>query len=113
MLATFIIVPRGQTSVAWFSILGALPFSLILPFADLFWADVLTVVINLIIASSFAATASKIAESFRGRLWNAERYAAVKQSVVGQRKLRPEAIGSSHPGRMVAWTQQRYAYRRR
>ena len=45
----------GRNRILWFSILGALPFTLILPFADLFWTGVLTVVINLIMASSFAA----------------------------------------------------------
>lgn len=45
----------GRDKVIWFSILGALPFSLILPFADLFWTVVLTIVINLIMASAFAS----------------------------------------------------------
>ncbi len=45
----------GRARILWFSILGALPFSVMLPFADLFWTGVLTVVINLIMASSFAA----------------------------------------------------------
>jgi FSR family fosmidomycin resistance protein-like MFS transporter len=45
----------GRHRVIWFSILGALPFALILPFADLFWTGILTVVINLIMSSAFAA----------------------------------------------------------
>jgi len=45
----------GRDKVIWFSILGALPFSLILPFANLFWTVVLTIVINLIMASAFAS----------------------------------------------------------
>jgi len=45
----------GRGKVIWFSILGALPFSLALPFADLFWTGVLTVVINLIMSSAFAS----------------------------------------------------------
>ena len=39
----------------WFSILGALPFTLALPYADLFWANVLVVLIGLIISSAFSA----------------------------------------------------------
>ncbi|HTH97839.1 MAG TPA: MFS transporter [Stellaceae bacterium] len=45
----------GRHRVIWFSILGALPFALLLPYADLFWTGVLTVVINLIMSSAFAA----------------------------------------------------------
>lgn len=45
----------GRNKVIWFSILGVLPFSLVLPFVDLFWTGVLTIVINLIMSSAFAA----------------------------------------------------------
>ena len=45
----------GRKYVIWFSILGALPFTLILPFAGLFLTGVLTVVIGLILASAFPA----------------------------------------------------------
>ncbi len=58
----------GRTRILWFSILGALPFSLILPFADLFWTGVLTVVINLIMASSFAAIMLYAMELMPGRI---------------------------------------------
>ncbi|MGL4279360.1 MAG: MFS transporter, partial [Albidovulum sp.] len=45
----------GPLAVIWFSILGALPFTLALPFANLFWTGVLSVAIGLIIASAFPA----------------------------------------------------------
>jgi FSR family fosmidomycin resistance protein-like MFS transporter len=45
----------GRKPVIWFSILGALPFALMLPYASLFWTGVLTVIIGLILASAFAA----------------------------------------------------------
>jgi MFS transporter, FSR family, fosmidomycin resistance protein len=45
----------GRYRVIWISILGPLPFTLILPYADLFWTGVLTVIINLIMASAFAS----------------------------------------------------------
>jgi FSR family fosmidomycin resistance protein-like MFS transporter len=45
----------GRKYVIWFSILGALPFTLLLPFASLFWTLPLTVVIGLILASAFPA----------------------------------------------------------
>ena len=37
------------------SILGILPFTLLLPYVDLFWTDVLTVIIGLVLASAFSA----------------------------------------------------------
>ena len=45
----------GRKYVIWFSILGVLPFTLLLPYADLFWTGVLSVVIGLILASAFSA----------------------------------------------------------
>ncbi|SEN38093.1 MFS transporter, FSR family, fosmidomycin resistance protein [Loktanella fryxellensis] len=45
----------GRQRIIWFSILGPLPLTLILPFADLFWTGVLTVLINIVMASAFAA----------------------------------------------------------
>jgi FSR family fosmidomycin resistance protein-like MFS transporter len=45
----------GRHFVIWISILGTLPFALMLPFADLFWTGVLSVVISLIMASAFAS----------------------------------------------------------
>jgi MFS transporter, FSR family, fosmidomycin resistance protein len=45
----------GRKYVIWFSILGVLPFTVLLPYANLFWTSVLTVVIGLIIASAFSA----------------------------------------------------------
>nr|MCK7673220.1 MFS transporter [Bradyrhizobium sp. 2S1] len=45
----------GRKYVIWFSILGALPFTLALPYAGLFASAVLTVVIGLIISSATSA----------------------------------------------------------
>jgi len=45
----------GRHRIIWISILGALPFALLLPYADLFWTGVLSVVISLIMASAFAS----------------------------------------------------------
>jgi FSR family fosmidomycin resistance protein-like MFS transporter len=45
----------GFKFVIWVSILGVLPFTLVLPYADLFWTGVLTVPIGLILASAFSA----------------------------------------------------------
>ena len=45
----------GRKYVIWFSILGALPFTLLLPHVGLFWTGPVTVAIGLILASAFPA----------------------------------------------------------
>ena len=45
----------GRREIIWFSILGAVPFTLALPYANLLWTAVLTVVIGMIMASAFPA----------------------------------------------------------
>ena len=45
----------GRKKVIWFSILSAAPFTLALPYVDLFWTAVLSVVIGFILASAFSA----------------------------------------------------------
>jgi MFS transporter, FSR family, fosmidomycin resistance protein len=45
----------GRKYVIWCSILGVLPFSLLLPHANLFWTGVLSVIIGIILASAFSA----------------------------------------------------------
>jgi FSR family fosmidomycin resistance protein-like MFS transporter len=58
----------GRKAVIWFSILGALPFTLALPFANLFWTVVLTVPIGLILASAFSAMVVYAQELLPGRV---------------------------------------------
>ncbi len=45
----------GRKYVIWVSILGVLPFTLLLPHANLFWTGVLSVIIGLILSSAFSA----------------------------------------------------------
>ncbi len=45
----------GRKYVIWCSILGVLPFTLLLPHANLFWTGVLTVIIGVVLASAFSA----------------------------------------------------------
>ena len=45
----------GRKPVIWVSILGVLPFALMLPYANLFWTSILTVIIGIILASAFSA----------------------------------------------------------
>ena len=45
----------GRKYVIWVSILGVAPFTLLMPYANLFWTGVLTVVIGVVLASAFSA----------------------------------------------------------
>lgn len=58
----------GRKSVIWASILGVAPFSLALPYANLFWAGVLTAIIGLILASAFSAILVYAQELVPGRV---------------------------------------------
>jgi len=58
----------GRKYVIWGSILGVLPFTLLLPYANLFWTSILTVVIGLVIASAFSAILVYAHELFPGRV---------------------------------------------
>jgi MFS transporter, FSR family, fosmidomycin resistance protein len=58
----------GRKLVIWISILGALPFTLILPYANLFWTGVLSVIIGFIIASAFSAILVYAQELLPGRI---------------------------------------------
>ena len=54
--------------VIWFSILGVLPFTLALPYADFTWTVVLTVIIGLIFSSAFSAIVVFAQELMPGRV---------------------------------------------
>lgn len=58
----------GRKYVIWVSILGALPFTLLLPYANLFWTGVLSVVIGLVMASAFSAIVVMAQELVPGRV---------------------------------------------
>jgi len=58
----------GRKQVIWFSILGVLPFTLVLPYANLYWTGVLSAVIGLILASAFPAIVVYGQELIPGRI---------------------------------------------
>jgi FSR family fosmidomycin resistance protein-like MFS transporter len=58
----------GRIPVMWFSILGALPFALLLPHASLFWTGILAVLIAMIMASAFSAILVYAQELLPGRV---------------------------------------------
>lgn len=45
----------GRKYVIWLSVFGAAPFALLLPYVNLFWTDVLMIIIGIIISSAFPA----------------------------------------------------------
>jgi FSR family fosmidomycin resistance protein-like MFS transporter len=58
----------GRKYVIWVSILGVLPFTLLLPHADLFWTTILTVTIGLVLASAFSAIVVYAQELLPGKV---------------------------------------------
>ncbi len=58
----------GRKYVIWFSILGMLPFTLLLPHADLFWTGVLLAIVGAVMASAFPAIVVFAQELSPGRL---------------------------------------------
>lgn len=58
----------GTKFVIWLSILGALPFTLALPYADFTWTVVLTFIIGVILASAFSAIVVFAQELVPGRV---------------------------------------------
>jgi len=58
----------GRKRVIWASILGVLPFTLALPYANLFWTAALTVVIGLVLASASSAILVYAQELLPGRV---------------------------------------------
>lgn len=58
----------GRKTVIWISILGALPFTLALPYANLFWTEILSVIIGIIVSSAFSAILVYAQELIPGRV---------------------------------------------
>ncbi len=58
----------GRKYVIWMSILGVLPFTLAMPYANLFWTQVLTVIIGLILSSAFSAIVVYAQELVPGKI---------------------------------------------
>ena len=45
----------GRKYVIWISVFGAAPFALLLPYVNLFWTDILMIIIGIIMSSAFPA----------------------------------------------------------
>jgi MFS transporter, FSR family, fosmidomycin resistance protein len=58
----------GRKFVIWVSILGVLPFTMLLPYVNLFWTAVLSVIIGFVIASAFSAILVYAQDLIPGRI---------------------------------------------
>lgn len=58
----------GRKTVIWISILGALPFTIALPYANLFWTEILSFVIGVIVSSAFSGILVYAQELLPGRI---------------------------------------------
>ena len=87
----------GRKPVIWFSILGAFPFALMLPYASLFWTGVLSVAIGLILASAFSAILVYAQELMPGRV------GTVAGMVFGF-SFGLGGLGAAALGRIADWT---------
>lgn len=58
----------GRKYVIWVSILGVAPFTLLLPYASIYWTGVLTIIIGFILASAFSAILVYAQELLPGRI---------------------------------------------
>ena len=58
----------GARFVIWFSIIGAAPFALLLPYADLTWTGILAAIIGLVLSSCFPAIVVFAQELLPGRV---------------------------------------------
>lgn len=71
-LGTFIGGPVGdrigRKAVIWVSFLGAIPFALMLPYANLIWTAILVMLVGLIISSAFSALVVYAQEAMPGRV---------------------------------------------
>lgn len=58
----------GRKLVIWVSILGVLPFTMVLPYVNLFWTAVLSVIIGFVLASAFSAILVYAQDLIPGRI---------------------------------------------
>jgi FSR family fosmidomycin resistance protein-like MFS transporter len=58
----------NRKHVIWFSILGAAPFALMLPYANLFWSGILCVLVGLVLSSAFSVILVYAQELMPGKI---------------------------------------------
>jgi FSR family fosmidomycin resistance protein-like MFS transporter len=94
----------GPKYVIWGSILGVLPFTLLLPHANLFWTGILSAVIGFVIASAFSAIVVYAQEMIPGRV-------GLVSGIFFGLAFGMGGIGSAVLGRVADLTSIDYVYR--
>jgi FSR family fosmidomycin resistance protein-like MFS transporter len=94
----------GRKYVIWFSILGAAPFTLLLPYANLFWTTILSLLIGVILASAFSAILVYAQELIPGKL-------GLISGMFFGFAFGMGAVGSAVLGRLADQTSIAYVYR--
>jgi MFS transporter, FSR family, fosmidomycin resistance protein len=93
----------GRKYVIWCSILGVLPFTLVLPYSNLFWTSILSVIIGLILASAFSAILVYAQDLLPGRI------GAVSGLFFGF-AFGMGGIGAAVLGKLADWTSINFVY---
>ena len=96
--------PIGRKYVIWGSILGVLPFALMLPYANLFWTGVLCVIVALVLASAFSAILVYAQDLVPGRVGTISGIFFGLAFGLG-------GIGAGVLGKVADWTSIEFVYR--
>jgi MFS transporter, FSR family, fosmidomycin resistance protein len=94
----------GRKYVIWGSILGVLPFTLMLPYSNLFWTGVLSVLVALILASAFSAILVYAQDLVPGRV-------GTISGVFFGLAFGLGGIGAAVLGQLADWTSIDFVYR--
>ena len=93
----------GRKYVIWASILGVAPFTIALPYADLFWTGVLVVIIGVILASAFSVIIVYAQELVPGKT-------GLIAGIFFGTAFGMASIGSAVLGRLADWTSIDFVY---
>ena len=93
----------GRKYVIWASILGVAPFTIALPYADLFWTGVLVVIIGVILASAFSVIIVYAQELVPGKT-------GLIAGIFFGTAFGMAGIGSAVLGRLADWTSIDFVY---
>ncbi|MGF7159917.1 FSR family fosmidomycin resistance protein-like MFS transporter [Rhodoligotrophos appendicifer] len=94
----------GRKFVLWFSILGALPFTLLLPFMDLSWTIAFSIIIGLILSSAFPAIVVYAQELVPGKI-------GLVSGIFFGLSFGLGGIGAAFLGELADWTSITFVYR--
>jgi FSR family fosmidomycin resistance protein-like MFS transporter len=93
----------GRKYVIWASILGVAPFTIALPYADLFWTGVLVMIIGVILASAFSVIIVYAQELVPGKT-------GLIAGIFFGTAFGMAGIGSAVLGRLADWTSINFVY---